>query len=303
MLPGSKGKYLKIPVPYGYNIFHAIGQAADVAITQKRPLDAAAMVAGSFGDAFNPLGVAPTLLQTISPTAMRWLADLTVNQNFYGGPIKKEQKYGPKVAQSHLAFKGTSEVSKKMAQGITNMFGGGKYEPTALDISPDAMDYVAKQLTGGAGRQIGQVIDIGAKLGSGKASRIEPRNIPFVRRLYAEVDSYQDTRKFWDNIGQIEQRRAQYEHLKDVDPQKARDYYQKNRGILWFTERRTVVDREGRKRKMVRLNAMKKRFDKLRQEREMFDAKGMDDKVQEWDRQITAEAKRFNLAYKEAAKK
>lgn len=302
MWPGSKGAYVRVPVPYGYNIFYAAGQAADVAIKQKKPLEGAMMVAGAFGDAFNPLGVAPTAIQTFTPSQARWLVDLSINKNFFGAPIKKEQKYGPEMAQSFLAFKRTSELSKKIAQSITTMLGGGKYEPALAgtpfediaNLSPDQMDYVFKYATGGMGRTFGQLIDIGAKLGTGKASRIQSNKIPFVRRFYGKVDTYQDTQEMWKRLDKIEMKRAQYEHLKQTDIPRAYEYYSKNKPILLFTEK---VNNPKTGRKILRINQKLKRFYDLREQREKFDSLGDAKTVDYLDKEINGFVKRFNAEY------
>ncbi|MFH2075513.1 MAG: LPD38 domain-containing protein, partial [Pseudomonadota bacterium] len=234
MNPVSPGKYFKIPVPYGFNVFYATGQAIERAIGGE-PLEAAGMVAGAFGDAFNPLGVSASLLQTITPSQFRWLVDLNLNKNFFGAPIMKESKY-EKLARSRQAMRSTSELSKAIAEGINEATGGGKYLRgqkeifpgvgvfPGIDISPDAMDYMYRYLTGGAGRTVGQTIDIAQRFGQGKLSEMPVREIPFVRRFVGEVEPYNDTRTFYDNLQALEGIKNQDKYLLEVD-KKARQKF------------------------------------------------------------------------------
>jgi len=69
MLPGTKGDFIKIPLPWGYNVFWAMGTEIGDATTNPnyKVLDGVSRMLSTTMDAFNPLQSA-TFLQTLFPT-------------------------------------------------------------------------------------------------------------------------------------------------------------------------------------------------------------------------------------------
>ena len=215
MYPGGKGEHFKYPLPYGYNVFWALGQGVDMAMhNPDGSVEGAKLVASAMANSFNPIGTSSTLLQTVSPTAFQWLADLGLNKNFFGGPIYKENKYGPKVAKSESYFKSTSEISKKVAQSINKWAGGTKYDPSWADFSPDVMDYTYDYLTGGAGAFFRRVIDLAGKVGTGKTPKV--REIPIARRFMGAIHEHHDMNIYYDNLQQLKQIKAQADEFKEI---------------------------------------------------------------------------------------
>ncbi len=210
------GKFFKIPLPYGYNIFYSVGQAVDNAVHNPGSvMESASMVAGTVANSFNPLGATSTLLQTLVPSQFRWLADLGLNKNFFGSPIAKEQKFGPKKAKAETYFKSSTQGSRMVAQSLNELTGGSKYKSGLLDVSPDAIDYVLEYLSGGAGRSVIQALEFADKVATNKP--IPTRRIPFVRRVAGEVHEFQNTQKFYERYDEIQKVKAEYKDLKALD--------------------------------------------------------------------------------------
>jgi len=242
MRPNSGGKYIKIPVPYGYNVFHAVGQAIDkVAHNKDSHLEGAAMVGSAIAGAFNPLGgefgLTPRkLIKSAAPTVVKPIAELGFNENFFGRPIVREQKGRTKKAKAYHAYRGTSEASKEVAKALNKLTGGTEFDPGLVDLSPDAMDYVVEYLTGGIGRTVNQSVSLIQN--ATKKKPVPVRKIPIARRFMGEVENYGDESKFYDNIEKVEQKYKQFEaYKKDKEMKKAYEYLKKNKEYIKYKSR------------------------------------------------------------------
>jgi hypothetical protein len=196
-------------MPYGYNFLWSAGRqvakagfglrtgkgAGDVALGAAHDLTASLL------SAFNPLGTGP-LPQVIAPTAVDPFVQVATNQQFHGGPIQPENfPGGPQKPQSELYFSTVSEASKNIARAMNGWTGGDKFKPGLVSISPEVLDHLASFVTGGAGRFVGQVADIGAKAMKGEAPGA--RGVPFVRRLvYDEPPSMVNSR-YRENLAEV----------------------------------------------------------------------------------------------------
>lgn len=225
------GTFYKIPLPYGYNIFWTMGQAIGNVIDDGKPLENAAWIAGAAGDAFNPLGSAGSFIQTVAPTAIRPLVDLSMNRNFMGNPIRPEQPpFGPEKPESQLYFKTASESSRKIAEALNEVSGGSKFRAGKVDISPEAMDYVFDFFTGGAGRTVRQSADAIAKTLTGE--EVPTRATPMLRRFKGEIPEFADMKIFYDNAKDVESALAEYEGLRDAKDKGADKFKKENMAKL-----------------------------------------------------------------------
>ncbi|MBK8772478.1 MAG: hypothetical protein IPM06_18930 [Rhizobiales bacterium] len=156
ILPMPDGKYLSIPMPLGFHVIPNISR-----ITTQWALsggkDTAKHLANLFGvfaDSFNPIGNAGVSLQTISPTVIDPLAALAENRDWTGKPIAKEDFNPLKPTPGHLRTKDTaSMVGKTMAYWFNLASGGSGYRPGVVSPTPDQLDYLIGQVTGGVGRE------------------------------------------------------------------------------------------------------------------------------------------------------
>lgn len=234
MVPGSEdGYYLKIPLPYGYNIFHVLGQQTSAAMTGKRtPVEAATNVAGATWGAFSPIGGESTLAQAIAPTIIDPVVQLAENKTFYGAPIMPTQdKYGPEKPDSELYFKSVSPVAKKAASMMNKITGGDEVTKGWVDMSPETLEHLYGFLVGGAGRTIKRAFDTGSRAWKGEPQPL--REVPFVRRLIGEPDPRHVGRTFYENrdkLELVEHRIKTYEQSGDHN--KAKAVRQKNKAIL-----------------------------------------------------------------------
>ena len=301
--------YFKFPVPYGYNIFHALGQATDKAVHNRNKdslLESAAMVGSAIGNAFNPLGSSASWLQTITPTIGRWATDLSLNKNFFGAPIMKEEKFGVPKAKAHQYFKSTSEQSKQIAQTLNDLTGGSKYQPGMIDISPDLMDYVAEYFTGSAGRQINQLISVASKVATKK--EVSVRSIPVVRRFLGEVPEFQNVQTFYEHSDKLKAIRADYKEYLKTNPRKAAEIREKQKPKLRVTMKQPFSPqflrvaypnyyaslKQKRTIRSTELNIMQKELKELNKRKKRFDELGNLRKKKEYEDKIQATVKQFN---------
>src|SRR5699024_1705458 len=150
MYPDGSGRYLKVPLPYGYNVLHVIGQqlgtglAAALGRRQRwSPADGAFSIVAAALDAFNPLGGSPSLLQLIAPTITDPVVQIAENQDFAGRKIVPEGNpfdRTPDPASSRY-WGSTSEPSKVIARDLNRLTGGSDLRPGAVDIAPGTLDH------------------------------------------------------------------------------------------------------------------------------------------------------------------
>ena len=238
-VPGEDGgNYLKLPMPWGYNVFDYFGQrVVDVVPREmggpgKSPGKVAKDIALSLVDAFNPMGTAPSGLQLASPTLLDPYVQLATNENWNGAPMYPE-RYGPwdKRPDSQLAWKSTPQKYKDAAEWLNEVSGGDKFESGRLDISPEALEHWVGFLTGGVGRTTKRVMDLETGLASGEEREV--RQIPFARVFAGETADYVVVGTYYDNREQIEAIRYRAKGwAKEGQAERARDVERANSNVL-----------------------------------------------------------------------
>jgi hypothetical protein len=209
MLPS--GDSVKIKMPYGYNFFVALGYSlSDVRRWAandggKSPAEAATFLFKAAMNAFNPMGD-DSLLQMIAPTVMDPFVQIATNENFMGTKIAPEQApWGPPKPNSQLHFRSVPKPAKATAEFINSVTGGDKWNPGAVDISPEWIDHIYDYLTGGLGRTVRDTLSLPAVL-------IDPdrsvSRIPFLRQVYQERNVRVDIDRFYGNVQEIDKANA-----------------------------------------------------------------------------------------------
>jgi hypothetical protein len=213
ILPIGGKKYLTLPMPLGWHVLPNIGRiTTDFALGGfKGPAKHVVKLAGIFAEAFNPIGNAGFSLQTITPTPVDPLAALAENRDWTGKPIARTSfdKTKPGFQQAKDT---ASSPAKWVAEGINWMSGGTEYVAGSMSPTPDQIDYLWGQATGGVGREIGK-LEQTAKAGITGES-LPPHKIPLVGRFYgdAEGQSSQGTR-FYANVQRLNEHEAQLKGL------------------------------------------------------------------------------------------
>jgi len=216
MLPGTKGKYVKIPLPWGYNVFWNAGSEISRAFTKENysPLAGAGRMAGTFANAFNPMA-AGTLLQSLSPTVTDPFVQVAENKNWFGGDLMPERNKFDKTPDpdSQRFWRSTGAISKEIALQLNKLTGGDKIKPGLIDISPETIDLVVDTLGGSALRFVKDTIGIPEKAIRGE--EIEMSKIPFVRRVAGKKSKWTDSRIFYENLEHILMAKEQLKFYKN----------------------------------------------------------------------------------------
>lgn len=193
------GNYMKIPLPYGYNVFKNLGDLSYEAAHGKKTIpELSKNFVLSLDSSFNPLS-SSTITQFLSPTILDPIVQQAENKNFWGGPVVPEQfTFGPQKKQSDLYFNSTTKPSKEVADFINSVTGGSKKEAGAIDISPAIIDHYVNFLTGGTGRFLKNVLSAGMGVAEGELPEI--KNTPFLRTLIGTPTDSQDNKIVFETL-------------------------------------------------------------------------------------------------------
>ncbi len=283
VIMAENGKdYYTIPLPYGYNTFHVIGQSVYEMGQGNISLNkATSNILSTFMGSFSPIGFSPI------PTIMQPGYEIAANENFFGSPIYRENTgFGTPLPDAELKMGGTRAPFVAMAKFLNNFSGGNEQQSGKVDISPDVLEHYAEFLLGGAGTFGLRNLDAIEKWSSGE--KLETREIPFLRRVKGEPNMQQSTSDYYDRKFKLQQLQARADALKGSERVR---FIEDNRDKLSLgrsmkaTERRLMELRK--RRNAARANAKRspeaaKRAAEI--ERDMYD-------------EIAAEQGKFNKLY------
>lgn len=163
MLPNATGivegqDYIKIPLPYGYNIFHNVGTMSyEASVGMRTPGDAAMFMVGGMANSFIPISfgqssdAARGFAKAFSPTFFRPMTEIIVNESYYGTPVYNNNFPGQNLPASSLASR-SPEWMKDAASFLNEATGGNEFEAGYLDGNPDKLWHVFEYYGGGAYR-------------------------------------------------------------------------------------------------------------------------------------------------------
>lgn len=268
MLPDGK-EYLKIPMPYGYSIFHNIGSMiSDMAYGNKTPADAAVGLFSGLVNNFSPVPVSGQSLKGVAasmvPTAMRPFADLAINENFFGSPIYNEP-FDENQAQSSVSRFSTPEGYKAVVEFLNEATGGKGRVAGAVDLPAESLEYLMNYYVGGAGKFLGKLMDWGKKLGTGE--EITARDVPLFNKVLGEPNNQNDLGLYYDRINEISPVERQ---LRNSFGQERRDLMEK---FPVETDPRVIASMKQAKQQLKEANQVKRNLldrdmdDAVRQER------------------------------------
>jgi hypothetical protein len=210
---GPEGEYYSLPLPYGYNVFYNLGDAAEAMInSETRGIgELSTNLTMAMLGSFSPVGVETSdnigigALKTITPTILTPFVQLGVNENFYGAPIYPENHgFGIPDPKSSMSRRSTKAHWKAIAEWMNEATGGSRYQSGAIDIQPDAIGHLFDFTTGSAGAFYSRTADAVKRTVVGE--EVEVRNQPFLRKLQGSVGTYDDMDSFYqrrDKIGQV----------------------------------------------------------------------------------------------------
>ena len=219
-------KYVSIPMPLGFHVIPNIGRiTTEFALSGfKKPGTRMAQLAGLVMDAFNPLG-SSSVLQTMTPTIVDPIAALAENKDFTGKSIYKEDFNKMKPTAGWTRTKDTaSDLSKGLSYGINYITGGGKYGIGLASPTPDQIDYLIGQATGGVGRESIKLWQAGKAPVTGE--ELPLYKVPVAGRFVGETTGQaSEMSKFYSNLKRIGEHDAVLDEMKNAKDGMARLRY------------------------------------------------------------------------------
>jgi hypothetical protein len=190
LTPFTKGP--KIPLPYGWNAFYAVGNFMSDAFYGRSPMGAVWASMKAAQSAFNPFGSSDSktalgwAIKQASPTLTDPLVALYANESDRGGQITRTQdaRFGPKMPEASMG-KASATTGAKWLSSVLGKIGGGSASDVPkigmLDINPDAIDYFAGAVAPGILTTAARSASTIQKIGSDEP--IEMKDIPVARRV------------------------------------------------------------------------------------------------------------------------
>lgn len=158
IIPLGREDYVSIPMPLGFHVLPNIGRIAIEMMlgapdaTRGEHLGNLLMI---IADAFNPLGGSQNFWQMASPTVTDPVIALMQNEDWTGKPIYRPDYNKLDPTPGHQRSKDSASTpSRLIAWGVNWASGGSDFRPGLISWTPDQIDYVIGQLTGGVGREL-----------------------------------------------------------------------------------------------------------------------------------------------------
>ena len=284
MLPGTKGRYVKIPLPWGYNFVFNIGTELSRVFTKKNydPINGAARLASVFVDAFNPVA-SGTLLQTLTPTVIDPFVMVAENKNWFGGPLMPEQNKFEKVPtpDSQRYWKSARMPSVWIASQLNSLTGGNKVRSGAIDISPETLDLIVDTVGGSMLKFWNNLFGIPISLLRKEESQMY--EIPFLRRIAGEQSEWADSQIYYDNIRKVLTAGEELKTYRRTDQYKV--LREKLSPFIGLIQQAKVAE---------------KKTSRLRKAKKKYQAMGNKERVEKIDKRINQIYKRFNDSYNKA---
>lgn len=211
VIPLGREDFVAIPLPLGFNVLPNLGRKAVEAMSGLSKKSTGAQLGEMLGmavNAFNPFG-APSELSgaqlalMLSPTVTDPGISLLANKDWTGKPIFRENTNTADPVPGHLRSKDTASTPAKAASlWLNKMSGGTDYRPGAISWTPDQIDFVIGQLTGGVGRELMKVNQMVAAPFTG--DELPAHKVPLLGRLYGNVrGASAESGDFYENIREL----------------------------------------------------------------------------------------------------
>jgi hypothetical protein len=241
IIPIGGGKYITIPMPLGFNVLPNIGRmTAQFAMGGfKQPFKKMSNLFGVILDGFNPLGASKTLLQTISPTPIDPLVALAENKDWTGKPIYREDFSSLHPTPGFTRTKDTATWGgKALSWGLNMLTGGTRATPGFFSPTPDQIDYLVGQATGGVGREAAKIQQGIAAISAGE--EIPAYKIPLGSRFFGSITgkSYEGT-KYYENLKLMNKHEDEIKDLREHRESTAEYYADNPEAKLWRVANRS----------------------------------------------------------------
>lgn len=217
--------YIGIPMPFGFNIFPSMGgyiaNFASPHFRAKNENPIASTVGHSLStiiDALSPVGLGEDF--ATYPTVINIAMQMATGRDSLGIAISPSEVFSRFDApRSEMATAGTPEVFHVVADALNRIgLGDDYFKPTVLrsftDVSPNDIEFLFEQVTGGVGRIITQTWRAALKGAAQGPGEVRVSDIPIVRSLAGDIAPERDQmRRFYENVDSVERNK---ERLRDA---------------------------------------------------------------------------------------
>lgn len=217
VIPVGDGKYVTWALPLGFNVFPAAGRIGTELMLDgfREPSKKAIHLIEVFMDMFNPIGNAGMSLQTVMPSVIDPAIALVENRDWNGMPIYKEDFNSLDETPGFTRSKDTATwFAKGLSYGFNALTGGdedvaGKFSPT-----PDQIDYLVGQVTGGVGRELSKAEQTITSMATDE--ELPTYKIPLVGRLYGDTKgAASQGSKYYANIIKMNRHKRKLEGMQE----------------------------------------------------------------------------------------
>lgn len=219
-VPGSKtGRYLKIPMPYGYNFFATVArQAVDLYRNKLDPARGAGMgeatkrSVSSLLGAYMPVAELARSLENTKSLAMVATPDVInapmqslLNLNGFGRQMYPDQG-SENLADSSRYFAGQAgTIFQRTAEALNRGTGGSTFKSGLLDFTPATLENLARSYGGGPVSFALDMLNMAYARQSIERPTIDVRRSPFIKQLYGEIDNESDRQAGFERMDKIQE--------------------------------------------------------------------------------------------------
>ena len=188
IIPTGGKTYISIPMPLGYHVIANLGRIPMEFVLGGGKDGAKYLfnLMDVMADIYNPIGNSGLSMQTIAPTVLDPLAGLAENKDFSGRAIAKES-FNRQTPGHALARDTASLPATWLAELVNYATGGTEFTRGELSPTPDQIDYLVGQLTGGVGRETTKFMKSIQATATG--DDLPWHNIPLAGRFFGDADS------------------------------------------------------------------------------------------------------------------
>lgn len=215
-VPGTEKGYVAYPYPLGYHVLPNIGRHLMEYMLSgfEDPGKRVVNLVVTAMNAFNPLGSA-TVAQMATPTVFDPLVALAENQDFTGKPIYREDISSLRPTPGESRAKDSATViGRGVAIAANRLTGGTKYTPGWFSPTPDQIDYLLGQLTGGVGREAGKLEQTVTGLVTGDLAPMY--KVPILGRMAGSASSeFAQRDRFYRNLTELNTLQAELQGRRE----------------------------------------------------------------------------------------
>ena len=202
-VPGTDKGYVSIPMPLGLNILPNFGRYAAETLLYGKPIDRGYRFMASLIDALSPVGGAGSFAQFISFTATDPIIGLAENKDWTGKPIYRDDFDKRRPTPGFTRAKDSATPwSRGLAELINYATGGTDYVPGKFSPTPDQIEYLISQVTGGVGRETGKAAQ--TVTGALTGEDVPLYKMPLAGRFIGSASGQSSVRsEFYENLRTI----------------------------------------------------------------------------------------------------